>query len=298
MRSYFILTGPTGIGKTEFGIEIASKFGLSILSIDSMLIYQKMNIGLAKPSLEQRKNIPHFLIDLLEPNQEFDVSKFVQLAEKAFDQSNGKLIGVGGTPFYVKMLSQNHIQKFDTSKILELYLEKLDSKTLIKWLKRLDPIRGKKIHINDRFRLIRALNIIFSSGYPASKFLPEQKANEKTKIIALHADRSLMHLRLKVRIDQMFSDGLLEEAKSIYNEYYPLSRTASSAVGYKELFGYFNGKYSLDDAKEKILVATRRLLKHQMTWFKKMDVTWVEVDFEHPTRTSHHLFKLAESHFI
>lgn len=296
MRQYFVLTGPTGTGKSKLGIELAQDFQCPVFSVDSMQVYRKMDIGSAKPTQEELSKTLHELIDVVDPSEDFDVSKFLHLTEMAHDRHKGRLLGVGGTPFYLKAL-ENGLSNFEILPNLDVILRKLEMENLRKMLERLDPIRSKAILPNDRFRLERAIAIILSTGKRASSFLdnpPPKRAN--LKLFALNCDREIMHKRLKMRIDLMFKQGLLEEAKDLY-ENHSLSKTAAAGVGYKELFQYFEGVWDLETAKEKILIGTRRLFKHQMTWLRKMDVHWIDVHPEQVEKAYPILKEHLQKHF-
>lgn len=290
MRHYFILTGPTGTGKSRLGFELAQDFDCPILTIDSMQVYRKMDIGSAKPNLEERRQVRHELLDVVEPSEAFDVSKFLELAEKSYDAHRGKLIGVGGTIFYIKALAQG-LSRVETLPAIEKKLSKLKGDLLRVALERLDPKRSQAILANDRFRLERALSIILSTGRKASSFQQQpDQSRSKLTLVALNCERTLMHKRLKLRIDHMFEQGLLEEVRELY-ESGNLSESAAAGVNYKELYKYFDGEWDLETAKEKMLVATRRLFKHQMTWLRKMPVEWIDV---HPDRVEKALPRLKE----
>ena len=296
MKDFLILTGPTGIGKSYFGLRCAKHFNCSIFSVDSMLVYKGLDIGTAKPSKEEMKDVKHYCIDTVDVHQNYDVSNYIDEVNHSYKIEKGNLFGVGGTPFYINAL-QKGISNIETNPHFEDYFNNFETPELMRWLQRLDPKRALELHINDRFRLTRALQITLSQGKQASKFAMGLKKNENNiTTIALTAPRNLMHELLKKRIDKMFDDGLYQEANALYKEN-NISRSAKAAVGYKELFQHFDGEIELEQAKEKILIATRRLLKHQMTWFRKMNVQWVDVNFDNLDSTFDTLVPLLESHF-
>jgi tRNA dimethylallyltransferase len=296
IKSYWVLSGGTGTGKSGLGLRLAQHFNLEILSMDSMLVYKGMNIGTAKPSEQELQKVKHHLVDVAEPHEEFNVSRYLELADKAYEATNGRILGVGGTPFYIKVLTEG-LSSIDELEGLNEVLKQWDEVTLRRVLHRLDPLREQQILPRDVFRLQRACLLIFSSGQRATD-LRQQGARPGVEVttVALHCDRARMHELLKKRIDQMFSAGLLDEAKALF-ERGDCSRSAAAAVGYKELFAYFRGELSLEEAKFKILVGTRRLYKHQMTWFAKLPVTWVEADPENMDKAWPKVKELAERHF-
>lgn len=277
------------------GIRLAEKFGLEIMSVDSMAVYRKMDIGTAKPNESERQRVRHHLIDEVDPWEDFNAQAFVDRADEIYDQLEGKVLGVGGTPFYIKALHDG-LAKVNELPHLESTLANWDEIRLRAALARLDSKREREINPRDRFRLVRALTLILSSGRKASELKPSGRAGQNVTVVAMSGDRRKMHHLLELRIDKMFEAGLLEEARSLM-EGPELSRTAAAAVGYKELFQYFRGEISLERAKHKILVGTRRLYKHQMTWLKKMKVEWVEADPQKPEMSWPKIFELASQHF-
>lgn len=255
-----------------------------------MQVYRKMDIGSAKPSKEERHLVQHELLDVVDPSEAFDVLKFLELAEACYDQYQGKCLGVGGTIFYIKALVEG-LSKVETNPFIEKKLSKLKIEELREALEHLDPQRSEAIMANDRFRLERALSIIFSTGQKASSFKSQlREPRSKVTLVALNCERSLMHKRLKQRIDKMFGQGLLDEVRELY-ENGNLSQSAAAGVNYKELYKYFDGEWNLQTAREKMLVATRRLFKHQMTWLRKMPVEWIDV---HPDQVEKALPRLKE----
>jgi len=292
----FILTGPTGTGKTSVAIQIASRLDLAILSIDSMMVYRGLNIGTAKPSMDEMQRVPHHLINIVDPVEDFDVARFLNQAEAVGRSESKALIGVGGTPFYIRALMEG-VTGINSLPDIELRLEQYSSEELYRWLWRLDRPRAETLHPNDRFRTIRALSIIFSTGKKASlhKPKPMMESDGLVKLVALRTPRARMHILLQKRIERMFKAGLLQEVEGLRHK--PLSKTAANAVGYKELLAYFRGECSLAVAKEKILVATRRLFKHQMTWLQKMPVVWVDIDPEAPQAGLDKCYGIAAEHF-
>lgn len=173
-----------------------------------------------------------------------------------------------------------------SSRSIEDHLSEWSTVELRRWLERLDPVRAAAVHINDRFRSIRALGIILHGGRRASDPPQLELPTCSLKLLGLHMERPLLHKKLKERLDAMFEKGLLEEAHALWQRPSGLSRTARSAVGYRQLYAYFEGRSSLDEAREKILVQTRRLLKHQMTWLSKMPVEWVSLDHNSTKETA------------
>lgn len=272
-----VLTGPTGVGKSAFGLRLAREMGLGILSFDSMLLYRGLDIGTDKPSPADLAAVSHHLVDVAGPEEDFDVGRFLSLARRAVAGSPRPLLGVGGSPYYIQAFLGLGREAPPSDRRLERFLAGLDSATLARWLARLDPPRAAALHPNDRFRLVRALSIILLSGRRASSFRRDADAPGAGVVLAgLSLDRDLLHRRLAERVDRMFERGLVREAEALFRAG-RLGRTAAAAVGYKELFEHFRGDCSLASAKERIVFHTRRLLRHQMTWLRKMPVRWIDV---------------------
>jgi tRNA dimethylallyltransferase len=295
-KQYWVLTGGTGTGKSSLGIRLAQHLNCGILSMDSMLVYRGLDIGTAKPNAEELKAVPHHLIDVVEPHQDYNVSEHLRACDEIYEKHQGRMIGVGGTPFYIKVL-RDGLSEIETIPNLEAHLSTWKEQILRQALLRLDPERAKAILPNDTFRLARALTLIFSCGVRATELKRnEPRPDVSVDIVALRCDRAHMHQVMEQRIENMFQQGLLEEARHWF-ERGPLSKTAAAAVGYKELFAHFRGESSLEHAKFKILVGTRRLFKHQMTWLSKMDVTWVDADPYQPELAWPKIRELGERHF-
>ncbi len=252
-----------------------------MLSVDSMLVYRGMDIGTAKPSLADRQSIPHHMIDIVDPAEEFDAALFLKQCRQIISSSNTPLIIVGGTPFYLHHLF-NPLANITVLPGLENILEHWDGDKLHQTLQKLDPERAAQIHTNDRYRCTRALCIILSTGCKASHYRPLVAGPPSSLVmVAMSMDRETLHHRIQQRVDNMFAAGLLAEATKLHGQ--PLSRSARAAVGYKELYDYLDGSCSLALAREKIITHTRRLLKHQFTWLRKMPVRWFDVSYNNQT---------------
>jgi tRNA dimethylallyltransferase len=296
IKRYWVLTGGTGTGKSSLGIRLAQHLNCEILSVDSMLVYRGLNIGTAKPSSEERDTVTHHMVDVVEAHEDYNVSDFLKSADKIYEQQNGRVLGIGGTPFYIKVL-RDGLPQIDTLPKLEAYLSTWSEVKLRRTLIRLDPDRANAILPNDTFRLARALTLIFSCGVRATELKRDQpRSDVNVDIVALRCDRAHMHKVMEDRIEGMFKQGLLEEAHH-WHEQGSLSKTAAAAVGYKEIFAHFRGELTLEEAKFKILVGTRRLFKHQMTWLSKMNVTWVDADPYQPDLAWPKVKELGERHF-
>ena len=310
----YAIVGPTASGKSRLAMELAKRHGGEIISCDSMQVYKKMDIGTAKPTEAERTEIRHHLIDIVEPDVNFSCQDYAECADEAISDcmSRGKIpIVCGGTGLYLDTLIRggNSAPSADTSLIrdnLTKRCENGESTEIYEELKRVDPESAEAIHPNNIKRVIRALEIFYSCGLPKSE-LDRRSKHEKVKydarVIGLrYLDRNILYRRIEERVDKMLSDGLLREAEALMREgIFEKSRTAAQAIGYKELLGYLSGNCSLEEATEKLKIATRRYAKRQITWFGAKDyVTFTDMDeagaekrFEEIVNNAERLFSLC-----
>lgn len=283
------VVGPTASGKTSLAVKLAQKFNGEVISADSMQVYKGMDIATAKPDEEEKCGIKHHLIDIISPDEEFSVSLFKDMAEKAIKDihSRGKLpIIAGGTGLYVDCLINNttfldNTKNDEVRSSLQARLEKEGNESLYNELQEKDPDAAEKIHPNNSLKIIRALEILYSSG----NTLTEQnlKSHEKESdfeslVIGLNAnDRNVLYDRINLRVDLMVEKGLIEETEKFFS--LQTASTACQAIGYKELKPYLDGIISLDEAKENLKQSTRRYAKRQLTWFRRNEnINWINID--------------------
>lgn len=283
-----ILTGPTAVGKTALSIKLASEIGGEIISADSMQVYRQMDIGSAKIKPEEMGGIPHHLIDILEPEEEFNVCLFERLALEAIEQiyERGHIpVVVGGTGFYIQaLLYQIDFTEEETDtafrdKLWQLGEEK-GNHYLHELLRKVDPESAEEIHENNRKRVIRALEFYENSGKPISTHNKEQR--QKTSAynscyFVLTDDRKKLYERIESRVDQMLSKGLVDEVRTLKERGCNASMVSMQGLGYKEILEYLDGRCSLLEAVEKIKKETRHFAKRQLTWFRReKDVIWLD----------------------
>lgn len=283
-----ILTGPTAVGKTALSIKLASEIGGEIISADSMQVYRQMDIGSAKIKPEEMGGIPHHLIDILEPEEEFNVCLFEKLALEAIEQiyERGHIpVVVGGTGFYIQaLLYQIDFTEEETDtafrdKLWQLGEEK-GNHYLHELLRKVDPESAEEIHENNRKRVIRALEFYENSGKPISTHNKEQR--QKTSAynscyFVLTDDRKKLYERIESRVDQMLSKGLVDEVRTLKERGCNASMVSMQGLGYKEILEYLDGRCSLLEAVEKIKKETRHFAKRQLTWFRReKDVIWLD----------------------
>lgn len=284
MNKYVIsIVGPTGIGKTKLSLKLAKFYKTEIISADSRQFYKEIAIGTASPSAANLKEIKHHFIhhkSILEPYSVGDFEKDAINLIQLLHQKKSIIILIGGSGLYINSITKglNSFPKTNPEirANLNLIFKKKGGEFLAKELKRVDPITYAKIDLKNPRRIIRALEIYRFSGKSYSSFLGNEKNSRKFKIInlGLTAERKIIYNRIEKRVEKMMENGLLEEARSVY-EYRHLN--ALNTVGYKELFKYFQEKISLEEAIEEIKKNTRRYAKRQLTWFKKQkNTTWFD----------------------
>ena len=283
-----ILTGPTAVGKTDLSIKLSKSLNAEIISADSMQIYKYMDIGSAKISQEEMKEINHHLIDVVDPNVEFSVVDFKNKAQKVMDEliEHNKLpILTGGTGLYLNSLIYN--MDFAKSNANNEIREKLEQELaengidyMHEKLRGLDEEAANRIHKNNTKRVIRAIEVCMS-GQKMNDFSKDLRYNEKYKpiIIVLNRDREVLYQRINKRVDIMLENGLLDEVKELLKMGYTKDMISMQGIGYKEMIKYLDGEYTYDEAIEIIKRDSRRYAKRQLTWFKRyQDAKWFDLD--------------------
>ena len=278
MNKVLVIVGPTAVGKTAFGIRSANTFNGEIISGDSIQIYKGLDIGSAKPDANELSQARHYLIDIKEADDNYSVKEFQELSRKYIDKisNEGKLpIIVGGTGLYIKASLYDYVF-FDEQEEDNQY-EDLSNEEIYELLKQKDPAALEKIHINNRKRLVRALNIYekHHKGISQIKSEQEHKPIYDALIIGLTMDRETLFERINMRVDRMINDGLLEEIKGLLAKGISFDDQSMQGIGYKEFRNYFEGTKSLEDCIEDIKINSRHFAKRQYTFFKnQLDVKW------------------------
>ena len=288
MNKAIVLTGPTAVGKTELAIDIARKFGGKILNCDSMQIYKYMDIGSAKPTPEERRAAVHHLIDFVDPGEEFSVAKYACLARaelKKMSKKNILPVISGGTGLYINSIIYN--MDFagtggDEELRKELYreAEKKGNDVLYDRLCTLNPELASTLHANNTQRLVRALERVIVNSEPQRKFEAAVKKNKEYDfiLICINRDRQELYDRINLRVDKLFEEGLVDEVSSLISYGYGSKNISMKGIGYKEVIGYLEGKYSLDESISLVKRNTRRFAKRQLTWFKRYeDMIWFDL---------------------
>lgn len=282
-----ILTGPTAVGKTALSIMLAKAIGGEIISADSMQVYRYMDIGTAKIKPEETEGVPHHLIDVLNPTEDFNVTAFQTMAKQAINEiySRGRIpIVTGGTGFYIQSLlydiSFEETEVSSYREELTAYYEAYGAHALHEELKKVDPVSYEEIHENNVKRVIRALEFYHDTGYPISGHNKAQRQKESPynfEYFVLNDDREVLYRRIEKRIDTMIEQGLIEEVQSLLDYGCQPDMVSMQGLGYKEIISYLNGECSLEEAVYILKRDTRHFAKRQLTWFRReKEVTWID----------------------
>ena len=293
-KKLVILTGPTAVGKTKLSIELARKIGGEIISADSMQVYKYMDIGSAKIRLEEMEEIPHFLVDELEPSEEFNVVVFQQKAKQYMEEiyQRGHIpILVGGTGFYIQavLYDINFSEDDDNHQLreeLETLAKEKGAEYMHEELRKIDPASADAIHANNIKRVIRALEYYKLTGQKISEHNEEQRQKDSPydfSYFVLNDHRNLLYERIDKRVDEMIEEGLVEEVRNLKNMGYDRSYISMQGLGYKEILSFLEDEISLEEAIYILKKDTRHFAKRQITWFKReKEVIWVnKPDFEY-----------------
>lgn len=291
-RPLIIITGPTAVGKTDISIQLAKAVNGSVISADSMQVYKGMDIGTAKITKEEMCGVKHYLIDCIDPFDEFNVVVFQKYAKKAMEEiySCGQIpVIVGGTGFYIQSVlydidfdSDETIDEVDSEYRKELYnLASINGNEYVhELLRQVDPASADLIHANNLKRVVRALEYYKQTGQMISKHNEAQQKKESPYnfcYFVLNNDRSILYERIDKRVDEMFEAGLVDEMKCLIDSGCTKDMVSMQGIGYKELFGYFDGEYDLERTKYLVKLDTRHFAKRQLTWFKREpEVEWMD----------------------
>jgi tRNA dimethylallyltransferase len=311
----WFLTGPTAAGKTRVGVELALRIGAEIVSLDSMTVYQGLDIGTAKPSADDRSRVPHHLLDLVPPTEEFSLSQYIDAAHAKTAEIRGRgreVLFVGGTPLYLKSLLRGVYQgppaDWDFRRQIEEELKSLPVEALHRRLEVIDPLLAARLHPNDKRRIIRGLEVFKLTGQRLSHLqtqFDEARPAGTTKVFVLSWPREVLHRRIDERVEQMFAAGLVEEVRGLLAKCGTLSKTAMQAVGYREVIellgdGVQGSGFRVQDGKasggrkpteafrddpalaaclERVKIRTHQFARRQETWFRSLsECRFVEMD--------------------
>jgi tRNA dimethylallyltransferase len=282
------VTGPTASGKSAVGIELARRINAEIISLDSMAVYRGMDVGTAKPSPTDRAAVPHHLIDVIDPWEDFSVAEYLRLADEAIQQIRARgrePLFIGGTPLYLKALLRGLFSGPDADWEYRNQLEEIALRygmaELHRRLSAIDPVAAKRLHPNDKRRLIRALEVHHRVGRPISE---QQRQFSRPPIVdqrpvwVLDWPRDRLHERIDRRVDAMFAAGLVDEVRDLLAAAQPPSRTAQQALGYREVIEHLHGQHDLLTTIDLVKLHTRQFAKRQLTWFRSLaECRWIQV---------------------
>lgn len=280
MEKVLAIVGPTAVGKTNLGIECAKSFNGEIISGDSIQIYKGLNIGSAKPSEEERQGIKHYLIDIKDADSNYSVKEFQDLGRECIEKISSKEklpIIVGGTGLYIKALLYDYV--FYDENTMDNQFEELSNEDLYEELLKKDPAALKTIHINNRKRLIRALNVYekHNKGISEIKNNQEHKPIYDCLIVGLTTSREELYKKIDDRVDKMISNGLIEEIEKLLNMGISFDNQSMQGIGYKEFKDYFSGEKKLEECIDLVKINSKHFAKRQYTFFNnQMDVKWFD----------------------
>jgi tRNA dimethylallyltransferase len=273
-----VIAGPTGVGKTSIAIELCRDFRGEIIGADSMQVYRLMDIGTAKPTLAQQAMAPHHMVDILRPDESFDAGRFVGMADSKIHMLNsaGKIpFVVGGTGLYIKALIHglSRARPADAKVLQRLKEEAKEhgAESLHRRLAECDPAAAEKIHVNDLFRITRALEIFEVTGAPISHYHNEHRfagENYRALKLGLNLDRETLYERINKRVDQMIDEGLLDEVKGLLDSGYPAGLKSMQSIGYRHMADHLVNGVPWEETCQTLKRDTRRYAKRQLTWFK------------------------------
>ena len=283
--SIIAMIGPTAAGKSAIALELAARLGAEILSVDSMQVYRAMDIGTAKPTAAERACVRHHGIDVVDPIEIFTVARYVEHADEVIRSATSRatpLIAVGGTPLYFKALFEGMFDGPGADDSIRARLSQEPLEVLHARLSQIDPAAATRIHVNDRKRLVRALEVHELTGQPISSFQTEWTsgaARHDALWFGLSWGRDVLNRRINARVKSMIDAGWVDEIRGLLERFGRFSKTASEATGYHELIEHVEGRLSLDDAIEQIKIATRQLARRQMKWLRRFPgVHWLDGD--------------------
>lgn len=284
----FCLVGPTAVGKTALALELAHKYNAEIISVDSMQVYRYLDIGTAKASPDERRQVPHHLIDIVDPDEDYSLARFLADAAAALAaiQERGRVaLFTGGTGLYLRGLLEG-IFKFDQyDPELRLNLkhrfEREGPAALHAELATIDPPAARRIHPHDRQRLLRALEIFYASGLSWSEHLRRSRQQAllaaEVPVIGLASERDILYERINQRVETMLAQGLIDEVAGLLTRGYGPELAPMQAIGYRHMVDCLSGRYPLEEAKELMARDTRRYAKRQFTWFRRMkNIHWYD----------------------
>ena len=306
-RPIIVIVGPTAVGKTELAISLAKKIDGEIISADSMQLYKGMDIGTAKPTKREQNNITHHMIDITEPDQDYSAAKFKEVAQEIINDivvRDKFPIIVGGTGLYVNALIYDY--SFEDLPRDPECREKLRKKIGVEGPQKLheelieaDPKAAERIHPNDERRIIRALEVIYTTGNPISEYQKTKKESPyNTLMIGLTKNRDELYDRIEKRVNKMIEKGLVDEVKDLLAKGYKKNMTSMQALGYKEIAEYQQGEITFEEAIKLVKKRTKRFAKRQLTWFNRdQNITWYNLSCTNLFKVEKDIIRMLQEYF-
>lgn len=284
-----VITGPTAVGKTGVGIEVALALNGEVVSADSMMVYRGMDIGTAKPTFSEMRGVPHHLIDVVNPDEEFNVARYQELATAAIENIRNRRrvpLLVGGTGLYIRAVTDHYRFPVRCDPRLRQRLQQeaqlYGSGQLHHRLAAVDPVTAARLHPNDQRRIIRALEVYYQTGETFSRFQPSAGRREskyRLVMFGLSMGRIRLYQRIEERVDELIRAGLVEEVRSLLDRGYGPELVAMKGLGYKEIVAYLRGETTRDEMINILKRNTRRFAKRQFTWFRRDDrIRWLDME--------------------
>lgn len=283
-KPLIVIVGPTAVGKSQSAVELAKRIEGEIVSCDSRQVYKYLDIGTAKLTKEERRKTPHHLIDIIEPDEEFNAFLYARKAHKAISEIQGKKkipILVGGSGLYVRAVINGIFPGAGKNDKIRKRLRKFSSNTLYRKLKKVDSEIASRFHPHDRVRIIRALEVYELTGQSISALQEISKGKKpiyNLTMIGLKRGRKELYQRINERVAEMIKEGLVAEVRGLLQRGFSQDLIALKGLGYKEIIGYLDGKYDLKEAVRLLRRNSRRFAKRQLTWFNKdKRIHWIEI---------------------
>ncbi|MGC8544386.1 MAG: tRNA (adenosine(37)-N6)-dimethylallyltransferase MiaA [Athalassotoga sp.] len=279
-----LIMGPTAVGKSDFAVKLAKIIDGEIISVDSMQIYKYMDIGTSKVDMEIRKEIPHHMIDIVKPDEDFDAKQFRDETIKVIDEiisRNKYPILAGGTGFYFEALKYGIFEGPSKNKEIReslLKIERESNGSLRRILSKIDPVAFEKFDASDLTRIVRAIEVYVLTGRPISELWKERSEDERFTIFVLYRERNDLYRRINERVESMFDHGFVEEVQNLLKMGYSKDLKAMRSIGYKEVVQYLEGEIGINECVEMVKLATRHYAKRQLTWFRRYeDAVWINL---------------------
>jgi len=285
-----LLVGPTAAGKTEVALQVAERKRAEIISADARAVYRGLDIGTDRPSDEALKRVPHHLIGALDPRMSYDAAQFRRDCEQlvpAIHSRDRRAMVVGGSTLYVRALTQGLFEGPPADPAFRRTLDGVPLEQLYAQLTKVDPEAATRIAATDRVRIVRALEVYHAVGRPISSFWGEERpAPWPMAKVGLSRERAELRRRIEHRVDRMLSEGLLDEARALYEAGLPSDAPAARTIGYRELFSYLRGEIDLPEARRRIVSGTKAYARRQLSWFRREDLQWIDMTGRDPSEVA------------